>query len=235
MIEVNDLSKRYGRVAAVRGITFNINRGEIVGFLGPNGAGKTTTMRMLTTFLPPSDGTARVAGFDILKQSDEVRKNIGYLPETPPLYPELTVKEYLSFVAELKGVAYGEVKRAVGSVIERCRLVDVTDRLCGELSKGYRQRVGLAQALVNTPPVLILDEPTSGLDPSQIIEIRKLIRELAEKHTVILSTHILPEVSEICSRVVIIARGKIIVEGEIAKLTAEKSLEEKYLEAVSSD
>lgn len=235
MIEVSDLSKRYGRVAAVRGISFNINPGEIVGFLGPNGAGKTTTMRMLTTFLPPSDGTARVAGYDILKQSDDVRRNIGYLPETPPLYPELKVVEYLNFVAALKGVAPGILRGAVDSVIERCRLNDVADRLCGELSKGYRQRVGLAQALVNSPRVLILDEPTSGLDPSQIIEIRKLIKELAEKHTVILSTHILPEVSEICSRVVIIARGKIIVEGEIAKLTAEKSLEEKYLEAVSSE
>lgn len=235
MIEVSDLSKRYGRVAAVRGISFNINPGEIVGFLGPNGAGKTTTMRMLTTFLPPSDGTARVAGYDILKQSDDVRRNIGYLPETPPLYPELKVVEYLNFVAALKGVAPGTLRGAVDSVIERCRLNDVAGRLCGELSKGYRQRVGLAQALVNSPRVLILDEPTSGLDPSQIIEIRKLIKELAEKHTVILSTHILPEVSEICSRVVIIARGKIIVEGEIAKLTAEKSLEEKYLEAVSSE
>ena len=235
MIEVRNLSKRYGRVSAVKGISFSINPGEIVGFLGPNGAGKTTTIRMLTTFLPPSDGTAKVAGYDILKQSDDVRRNIGYLPETPPLYPEFTVREYLTFVANLKGVASDAVKSAVGSVIERCRLTDVTTRLCGELSKGYRQRVGLAQALVSSPKVLILDEPTSGLDPSQIIEIRKLIKELAEKHTVILSTHILPEVSEICSRVVIIARGKIIVEGDIAKLTAEKSLEEKYLEAVSSE
>ena len=235
MIEVTNLHKRYGRMPAVKGISFNINPGEIVGFLGPNGAGKTTTIRMLTTFLPPSEGTAKVAGYDILKQSDEVRRNIGYLPETPPLYPEFTVHEYVTFVANLKGVARGKVKTAVGEVIERCRLNDVAHRLCGELSKGYRQRVGLAQALVSSPKVLILDEPTSGLDPSQIIDIRKLIKELAEKHTVILSTHILPEVSEICSRVVIIARGRIIVEGDIAALTKEKSLEEKYLEAVSSE
>ncbi len=232
MIETKNLSKHYGQFEAVKNLTFSLNQGEIVGLLGPNGAGKTTTMRMLTTFLAPSAGSAVVAGFDICKQPDLVRKNIGYLPETPPLYLELRVKEYLSFVAKLKGVSGPEVSKSVDEVIERCFLNDVTNKLCGHLSKGYRQRVGLAQAIVHKPAVIILDEPTSGLDPAQIIEIRKLIRELGEDHTVILSTHILPEVSETCSSVIIIANGEVASSGTIEELTQDGTLEEKFLSAI---
>ncbi len=235
MIEVKDLYKRYGAVEAVRGVSFRIDDGQVVGLLGPNGAGKTTTMRMLTTFLPPTAGSATVAGFDIRRQSDEVRRNIGYLPETPPLYLELTVKEYLRFVARIKGVPGKQIPEAVNRMVDRCGLKDVYNRLCGQLSRGYRQRVGLAQALIHQPKVIILDEPTSGLDPAQIIEIRTLIRELKGKHTVVLSTHILPEVAETCSRVIVIARGRISIAGELAALTKDKTLEERFLEAVATD
>lgn len=216
-------------------MNFSVAAGEVVGLLGPNGAGKTTTMRMLTTFLAPSSGTAVVAGYDINRRGAEVRKQIGYLPETPPLYPELRVVEYLRFVAKIKGVARREVDARVGEVLERCLLTDVEKRLCSQISKGYRQRVGIAAALVHRPKVIILDEPTSGLDPAQIIEIRALIRDLRKEHTVILSTHILPEVAETCTRVIIVAGGRVVVEGQIAELTAEKSLEERFLEAVASD
>jgi len=235
MIEAKNLRKQYGDVLAVSGLTFRIESGLVVGLLGPNGAGKTSTMRMLTTFLPPSGGTATICGFDICKQADEVRRQIGYLPETPPLYLEMRVEDYLTFVARIKGVAAAKVKPAVQEMLERCGLTAVRRRLCGELSKGFRQRVGLAQALVHKPKVIILDEPTSGLDPQQIIEIRQLIRELKTHHTVILSTHILPEVSETCSQVIIVAKGKIVAQGELAELTKEKSLEERFLEAVATD
>ena len=192
-------------------------------------------MRLLTTFLPPTSGTATVCGFDICKQADQVRKSIGYLPETPPLYPELRVEEYLRFVSLIKGISPKHVQEAVDGIIQKCALTEVRTRLCGQLSRGYRQRVGLAQALVHNPPVLILDEPTSGLDPSQIIEIRRLISDLRTQHTVILSTHILPEVTQICSRVIIIANGRIAAEGAIGELTKEKSLEERFIEIVSQD
>jgi len=235
MIEAKGLVKRYGAVEAVCGLDFSIPDGQVVGLLGPNGAGKTTTMRMLTTFLPPSGGTAKVAGFDIRKDAQAVRKNIGYLPETPPLYLELTVKEYLRFVAKIKGVAKSAIPSAIDRMVDKCGLSGVYTRLCGQLSKGYRQRVGLAQALIHEPKVIILDEPTSGLDPAQIIEIRSLIRELREKHTVVLSTHILPEVAETCTHVIVISRGKIQVEGPLAELTQNKTLEERFLEAVSAD
>ncbi|MCC6932529.1 MAG: ATP-binding cassette domain-containing protein [Deltaproteobacteria bacterium] len=235
MIETFNLSKRYRELEAVAGVSFKIADKQVVGLLGPNGAGKTTTMRMLTTYLPPSGGTAKVCGYDINKQAQEVRKQIGYLPETPPIYPELTVEEYLSFVAGIKGISGKKIKEAVDDMLTRCALTQSAKRLCGELSKGYRQRVGLAQALIHNPKVIILDEPTSGLDPAQIIEIRQLIKSLGRDHTVILSTHILQEVAEVCSRVLIIARGCIVVEGDFAELTKEKTLEQRFLEAVASE
>ena len=206
MIEVQHLTKLYGEHAAVDDVSFEAKKGEILGFLGPNGAGKTTTMRMLTCYLPPTSGTARVAGYDILDQSLEVRRRIGYLPENVPLYRDLTVRDYLLFVAKLKGMSAADPSR----VMDECGITHVADRTIGKLSKGYRQRVGLAQALINDPEVLILDEPTVGLDPQQIIEIRALIRNLAGRRTIILSTHILPEVSLICQRVIIISKGKLI-------------------------
>lgn len=233
MIEVLGLAKQYGQFTAVSDLAFSIESGRVVGLLGPNGAGKTTTMRMLTTFLAPSSGTAKVAGFDILKQSQQVRRSIGYLPETPPLYPELTVREYLEFVARLKEIPRARVKAAVGEAIERCILSDAIKKLCSQLSRGYRQRVGIAAALVHRPPVIILDEPTSGLDPAQIIEIRALIRDLKGDHTVVLSTHILPEVVETCSHAVIIAGGRKVADGSLVELTKDMSLETRFLEAVA--
>jgi ABC-2 type transport system ATP-binding protein len=210
VIEVTNLSKYYGDRPAVLDVTFSADKGEILGFLGPNGAGKTTTMRILTCFLPPTSGTARVAGFDILDQSIEVRKRIGYMPEHVALYHDLTVAGYLDFVGKLKGMPKSTRKSRTGQVMEECGIFDVKDRIIGKLSKGYRQRVGIAQALINDPEVLILDEPTVGLDPKQIIEIRDLIRELSGTRTIILSTHILPEVSLLCQRVIIINKGRII-------------------------
>ena len=235
MIEVEGISKNYGDYIAVSNISFSASKGQIVGFLGPNGAGKTTTIRMLATFLPPSSGTARLAGFDILTQPDLVRQNIGYLPENPPLYGEMTVSEYLHFVAEIKGVPRASVKSRVGEVLERCFIADVKGKLCQHLSRGYRQRVGLAQAIIHDPKVIILDEPTSGLDPKQIIEIRQLIKSLAESHTVILSTHILPEVSMVCTKVVIISKGRVVMESDMGDLTREKSLEQVFLDSVSKE
>lgn len=210
MIEVSNLSKYYGNRPAVLDVTFNAEKGEILGFLGPNGAGKTTTMRILTCFLPPSGGTARIAGYDILDDSIEVRKRIGYMPEHVALYGDLSVSGYLHFVGKLKGMAKTDRSRRIGAVMEECGIFDVRDRLIGKLSRGYRQRVGIAQALINDPEVLILDEPTVGLDPKQIIEIRGLIRELSGNRTIVLSTHILPEVSLLCQRVIIINKGRII-------------------------
>ncbi|HUJ20387.1 MAG TPA: ATP-binding cassette domain-containing protein [Bryobacteraceae bacterium] len=219
MIKVEGLTKRYARTIAVDDISFEVEKGQIVGFLGPNGAGKTTTMRVLTCFLPPTTGTAQVAGFDVLEQPLEVKKRIGYLPETPPLYPDMEVVEYLMFVGKLKGLSNADVSKRVDEVCERCAVSDVKTKLIGKLSKGYRQRVGLAQAILHNPDVLILDEPTSGLDPKQIIETRELIRSLAGDHTIILSTHILSEVEHSCERVIIINHGKLVAQDTVANLT----------------
>jgi len=235
MIEVQQLTKRYGDREVVRGITFSAQRGQILGFLGPNGAGKTTTMRMLTGYLPASSGTAKVAGYDIFTESAEVRRRIGYLPENPPLYPDMTVRSYLTFVAKLKGVARGEVAEARDKVIERTGLGEVSHRLLSHLSKGFRQRVGLAQALIHNPEVLVLDEPTIGLDPRQIIEIRSLIKELSGNRTVILSTHILPEVSQVCDKVVIINEGHVACEELLSNLTKDGTLEEVFLRYIAQD
>jgi len=219
VIEVQHLTKRYGRVTAVDDVTFRVERGEILGFLGPNGAGKTTTMRVLTGYMPATSGRAIVAGFDVFEQPLEAKRRTGYLPETPPLYPEMAVREYLEFVARIKGVPSGERKGRVDTSMEKARVTDMAARPCGKLSKGYRQRVGLAQALLHNPDVLILDEPTAGLDPKQIIETRELIKALAGDHTVVLSTHILPEVSQTCQRVVIINRGRVVAVDSPANLT----------------
>src|ERR1019366_8987650 len=218
MITVKNLTKRYAHNTAVDQISFEVQKGQIVGFLGPNGAGKTTTMRMLTCFLTPSAGTATVAGFDIFEQPLEVKKHIGYLPETPPLYPEMRTAEYLSFVGQLKGLSGSELRSRVDYACERCAVTDVRNKLIGKLSKGYRQRVGLAQAIIHNPDVLILDEPTAGLDPKQINETRDLIKSLAGDHTIILSTHILPEVSQTCERVIIINKGKIVATDSVSNL-----------------
>ncbi len=218
MITVKGLTKRYARTVAVDHISFEVQKGQIVGFLGPNGAGKTTTMRILTCFLPPTDGSANVAGFDVLEQPIEVKKRIGYLPETPPLYPEMEVQEYLTFVGKLKGMSGPTLAHRVSEVCERCAVADVRAKLLGKLSKGYRQRVGLAQAIIHNPPVLILDEPTSGLDPRQINDTRELIRGLAGDHTIILSTHILPEVEQTCQQVIIINKGKLVATDSVENL-----------------
>jgi len=219
MIKVEGLTKRYARTVAVDNISFEVEKGQIVGFLGPNGAGKTTTMRVLTCFLPPTSGKANVAGYDVLANPMEVKKRIGYLPETPPVYPEMEVAEYLNFTGQLKGISSGDIKRRVDEVLGRCAIGDVRSKLIGKLSKGYRQRVGLAQAIIHNPDVLILDEPTSGLDPKQIIEIRELLKSLAGDHTIILSTHILSEVEHSCERVIIISRGKLVAIDSVANLT----------------
>ncbi len=210
MIEVEHLSKIYGTTTAIEDVHFTVKSGEILGFLGPNGAGKTTTMRILAGYLPASEGTAKIAGYDVHEQSMAVRRRIGYLPENPPLYLDMTVQEFLQFVAKIKGVARRNRKNKVAFAIERCQLTEKTHTVIRKLSKGYRQRVGIAQAIVHEPPVIILDEPTVGLDPRQITEVRNLIKSLAGKHTIILSTHILPEVSMTCDRVVIINRGKVV-------------------------
>ena len=219
MIEVRHVTKRYGPVAAVDDVSFRVEAGQILGFLGPNGAGKTTTMRVLTGYLPPTEGTATIAGFDVLEEPIEAKRRTGYLPESPPLYPDMTVREYLTFVARINGLRAPERPARLDEVMERTSIADVVDRHCGKLSKGYRQRVGLAQAILHNPEVLILDEPTAGLDPKQIIETRELIKELAGDHTIILSTHILPEVSQTCERVVIINQGRVVAEDSPDNLT----------------
>ena len=219
MIEVFNLTKRYGRHTAVDGISFRVNKGEILGFLGPNGAGKTTTMRILTCYLPATSGTARVAGFDVFDQPLEVKRRVGYIPETPPLYPDMSVDAFLDFCAKIKGVPKGERRARIDDAVGKCRVGDVRRTLIGRLSKGYRQRVGLAQAILANPEVLILDEPTAGLDPKQIIETRELIKGLGGDHTIILSTHILPEVSMTCGRVVIINKGRVVAEDTPDNLT----------------
>ncbi len=210
MIEVSNLTKRYAGRTAVAGISFTVTRGEIVGLLGPNGAGKSTTMRILSCFMPATSGTAQVAGFDVFHQSDEVRRRIGYMPENNPLYPEMRVREYLKFRARLKGLGWRRSRERVTTVMEQCGLTDVSRRIIGQLSKGYKQRVGLADALVHEPELIILDEPTIGLDPHQIRAVRQLIKSLAQKHTVLISTHILPEVEMMCGRVLIMLDGKIV-------------------------
>ncbi len=220
MIKVTELTKRYARTTAVDQISFEVAKGQIVGFLGPNGAGKTTTMRMLTCFLPPTSGSATVAGFDVLEQPLEVKKRIGYLPETPPIYPEMSTSEYLQFVGKLKGLSGAELAKRVDYACARCAVADVKSKLLGKLSKGYRQRVGLAQAIIHNPDVLILDEPTAGLDPKQINETRDLIKDLAGEHTIILSTHILPEVEQTCEQVVIINKGKLVATDSVRNLQA---------------
>jgi ABC-2 type transport system ATP-binding protein len=220
MITVKELTKRYARTVAVDQISFEVVKGQIVGFLGPNGAGKTTTMRMLTCFLPPSAGTANVAGFDVLEQPLEVKRRIGYLPETPPIYPEMETADYLKFVGKLKGLSGADLAKRVDYVCDRCAVADVRKKLLGKLSKGYRQRVGLAQAIIHNPDVLILDEPTAGLDPKQINETRDLIKSLAGDHTIILSTHILPEVEQTCEQVVIINQGKLVATDSVRNLQA---------------
>lgn len=220
MIEARHLTKSYGPRVALDDVSFAVEKGEIVGFLGPNGAGKTTTMRILTGFLPATKGDAIVAGHDVFESPMEVKRRVGYLPETPPLYPELTVGDYLSFCAELRGVTGMARTARVGTVMERVGLRGWERRILGSLSKGYRQRVGLAQALIHDPPVLILDEPTSGLDPAQVVGIRDLVLSLAGTHTVILSTHILSEVDALCPRAVVINRGKVVAQGSLAELRA---------------
>jgi ABC-2 type transport system ATP-binding protein len=237
MIEVKNLVKRYGDFTALHGITFEIKKGEILGLLGPNGAGKSTTMKILSCFMPATSGVAKVAGFDVFEDAMEVKKRVGYLPENPPLYLEMGVREYIEYVAELKLVDSSKIKSRVDFVVERCGLGDVQKRVIGNLSKGYRQRVGIAQALVHDPEVVILDEPTVGLDPVQIIDIRSLIKSLAGNHTVILSTHILPEVVMTCSKVVMINRGHVLIDDNVSALTSKtgESLEQVYVRIVSQD
>ena len=219
MIEVQNLTKRYGPTLAVSDVSFAVEKGEILGFLGPNGAGKTTTMRVITGYLPPTEGTVRVAGFDVVEQPLEAKRRTGYLPETPPVYPDMRVDEYLAFVARIKGLPRREIKRRLDEIVEKCSIGEVRRRQIGKLSKGYRQRVGLAQALIHNPEVLVLDEPTAGLDPKQIIETRELIKTLAGQHTVILRTHILPEAAKTCQRVVVINEGKVVAAGAPEELT----------------
>ena len=220
MIEVQGLTKRYGRTIAVQDVNFSVKKGEILGFLGPNGAGKTTTMRVLTGFLPPTLGKVTVAGYDVIEEPLQVKSRIGYLPETPPLYPDMRVTEMLAFAGRLKGVSGSQLKQRIAEVSDTTAISDVSRKLIGQLSKGYRQRVGLAAALIHNPEVLVLDEPTAGLDPKQIIETRKLITSLAGEHTIILSTHILPEAANTCGRVMIINAGKLVAEDTPENLTA---------------
>ena len=235
MIEVQKLTKRYGDLTAVSSISFQADSGQILGFLGPNGSGKTTTMRIITGFMPPTAGTVKVAGFDIFEESFEARKRIGYLPESPPLYDDMTVSTYLRFVAKIKGMPRAEIPGALDTALERCGLTEVAQRVTGYLSKGYRQRVGLAQAIIHNPSVLILDEPTVGLDPKQIIGIRSLIKELAGDHTVVLSTHILPEVAQVCEKVVIINSGKVVAEDLMHNMTQDQTLEDVFLKAIAQE
>jgi ABC-2 type transport system ATP-binding protein len=235
MIEVRNLTKNYGRIRAVDDVSFKVEKGEIVGFLGPNGAGKTTTMNILTGYISASSGQALVDGFDVSKDPMEVKKRIGYLPEHPPIYLDMTVKEYLSFVAELNRISREEYAKQIKDITEIVKIKEVYTRLCKNLSKGYRQRVGLAAALIGNPEVLILDEPTVGLDPIQIIEIRRLIKELGRDHTIILSSHILPEVSAVCERVIIINQGKIVAEDTPEKLSSALNAAYKFTITAEGD
>ena len=232
MIEVRALTKRYGNFAAIENISFRIQPGEVVGLLGPNGAGKTTTMRILAGFMPPTSGSVRIKGFDILEQWREAKKNIGYLPENPPLYPELTIEESLSFVAGLRGIPSKKRRERIEWVLEKTGTAIFRKRLVGNISKGFKQRVGIAQSLLDDPPFLVLDEPTIGLDPKQILEIRELIAGLKGERAILLSSHILQEISLICSRVIIIHQGKIVADGKISDLT-EGLQKKKFLVTVS--
>lgn len=229
MIEVENLTKFYGPRPAIKGITFQVNKGEVVGFLGPNGAGKSTTMNILCCILPASSGSATVCGYDVFEESLELRKKIGYLPETPPLYPDMTVTSYLKFAAEIRGVPSNKVSAAVDRVLEKCALKEVRQRIIDRLSKGFQQRVGLAQSMIHDPEILILDEPTIGLDPIQIIEIRKLIQELASSHTIILSSHILPEITQICKRVIILNEGEIAAVDSLEGLKSSLNKSERFI------
>jgi gliding motility-associated transport system ATP-binding protein len=235
MIEVKNLTKLYGNFVAIRDVSFKAEKGSILGFLGPNGAGKTTTMRIITGFMPASNGTVLVDGLDIFERSLEARRRIGYLPETPPLYTDMRVENYLRFVARLRGMARARLDDALEHTLAVCGLTDMRHRICGQLSKGYRQRVGLAQALIHDPPVLVLDEPTIGLDPRQIHEIRELIKTLSGDRTVVLSTHILPEVSQICDKVVIISDGRVVLEEKLTEIPAGTTLEQVFLEAIAKE
>jgi ABC-2 type transport system ATP-binding protein len=236
MIEVQGLTKRYGPVTAVNDVSFRVEAGEILGFLGPNGAGKTTTMRIITGYMPASEGTVVVAGHDVFDQPVEAKRRTGYLPETPPLYPDMTVREYLTFVARIKGVPRREIANRVDGVMKKTWVADMAARHCAKLSKGYRQRVGLAQAIIHNPDVLVLDEPTAGLDPKQIIETRQLIRELGGSHTIVLSTHILPEVSQTCQRVVIINKGRVVAIDTPDNLTARlRGSETMFLQVAGAE
>ena len=229
MIEVEQLSKSYGPREAIKNLSFQIKKGEVVGFLGPNGAGKTTTMNILACIMPASSGTAKICGFDVFEQALEIRRLIGYLPETPPLYSDMVVSDFLTFAARLRNISPQKAPLAVTQVLEKCSLNEVKNRIIGRLSKGFQQRVGIAQALVHDPDILILDEPTIGLDPIQIIEIRKLIQELASSHTIILSSHILPEITQICKRVIIISDGKIAAVDSLDALTTRLRKGERLL------
>src|SRR5918992_3255127 len=231
MIEVQGLTKRYGPITAVNDVSFRVEAGEILGFLGPNGAGKTTTMRVITGYMPATEGKVAVAGYDVFEKPIEAKRRTGYLPETPPLYPDMTVREYLTFVAKIKGVPRKETSSRVQDVMKRTWVTDMAGRHCGKLSKGYRQRVGLAQAILHNPDVLVLDEPTAGLDPKQIMETRDLIKSLAGDHTIVLSTHILPEVAQTCQRVVIINKGRVVAVDTPDNLTARlKGAETMYVQ-----
>jgi len=232
MIEVEHLTKYYGEVRGIEDISFKIAKGEIVGFLGPNGSGKTTTMRILTCYMPSTSGKARVAGFDVETQSMEVRRKIGYLPEHPPLYQDMTVRSYLGFCGRLRGLKRKEVAARIEEVVRTCSLEAVRDRIIGQLSKGFRQRVGLAQALIHQPEILVLDEPTIGLDPKQNADIRALIKSLAGSQTIILSTHILPEVTLTCDRVIIIHQGRMVADSRLEELTKDQDLEQAFLRLV---
>lgn len=235
MIEVEHLTKYYGNHAAIRDVSFSADRGQVLGFLGPNGAGKTTTMRILTGYMPASSGTARVAGFDVFEESRDVRKRIGYLPENPPLYREMTPRSYLDFVARIKGVPGRERAAAVLRALEATATSDVAEQPIGTLSRGYKQRVAIAQAIVHDPEVVILDEPTIGLDPKQIIGIRELIKRLAADRTVVLCTHILPEVTQLCDKVVIISRGRVVLEQTVAEMDTGEDLEQVFLRVTTAD
>lgn len=234
MIEVRDLTKRYPGRTAVNGLTFSVGRGEVVGFLGPNGAGKSTTMRILSSFMPATSGTARVAGFDVFHEADEVRRRIGYMPENNPLHLDMRVREYLKFRARLKGLGWRRSRERVDTVLQQCGLIDVERRIIGQLSKGYRQRVGLADALVHEPDLVILDEPTIGLDPNQIRAVRALIKEVGRSHTVLLSTHILSEVEMTCNRVLILNRGSIIAADTTENLERHLSLDGQVVAEIAA-
>lgn len=235
MIKAEHLTKTYGLFTALHDVSFEINKGEIVGFLGANGAGKTTTMRILTGFYQPTSGKASIAGHSVTEAPYEVKKRIGYLPETPPVYPEMTVQSYLKFILELKKIPKSQHKANLEWAMEKCGLTARRNSIIGNLSKGFRQRVGLAQAVIHRPPVIILDEPTVGLDPLQIIEIRNLIKDFAGEHTVLLSTHILSEVTATCQRAIMIHGGRVVHEQQIKDLTEKKSLEELFLEVIAKD